>query len=117
MTSRDEAKALQAINKALFITPENTSAIIQLCKIYLSANSNAPGSGELDPDRVDLAAGMLSDLTDGDGWDVPEAWYFLAKAYKMQGRCGKERECLSTALMLSETTRVRRLSDAVGWSL
>ena len=60
---------------------------------------------------------MLSDLTNGDGWDVPEAWYFLAKAYKMQGRSEMERECLSTALKLSETTRVRQTVDAVGWCL
>lgn len=111
-------RALQALHKALFITPENASATIHLCRIYLSPKqSNAPGAGEFDPDRVDLAAGMLSDLTNGDGWDIPEAWYFLAKAYKMQGRNEKERECLSVALGLAEMTRVRQIADAVGWCL
>lgn len=71
----------------------------------------------LDPDRVELAAGLLGDLTNGDGWDVPEAWYYLAKAAKMQGRVEKERECLIYALRLAEVTRVREISDAVGWSL
>ena len=111
----DEQKALQALHKALFIAPEHVSAIIHICKIYLSPPS--PGVDELDPDRVELAAGLLSDLTNGDGWDVPEAWYYLAKAAKMQGRIEKERECLIHALRLAEVTRVREISDAVGWSL
>jgi len=111
----DEQKALQALHKALFIAPEHISAIIHICKIYLSPP--CPGVDELDPDRVELAAGLLSDLTNGDGWDVPEAWYYLAKAAKMQGRIEKERECLIYALRLSEVTRVRGISDAVGWSL
>jgi len=111
----DEQKALQALHKALFIAPEHVSAIIHICKIYLSPPS--PGVDELDPDRVELAAGLLSDLTNGDGWDVPEAWYYLAKAAKMQGRIEKERECLIYALRLAEVTRVREISDAVGLSL
>jgi tetratricopeptide (TPR) repeat protein len=119
MALNDELKALPALHQALFIAPENIPAIIHLCKIYLlpSKSNMEPGSSELDPDRVDLAAGMLRDLTQGDGWDIPEAWYFLAKAYKMQGRSDKERECLSTALVLSETTRVRQVVDAVGLCL
>ena len=111
----DEQKALQALHKALFIEPEHVSAIIHICKVYLSSSSG--GMEGLDPDRVELAAGLLNDLTNGDGWDVPEAWYYLAKAAKMQGRIEKERECLIYALRLAEATRVREISDAVGWSL
>ena len=111
----DEQKALQALHKALFIAPEHVSAIIHICKIYLSPSYT--DVDELDPDRVELAAGLLGDLTNGDGWDVPEAWYYLAKAAKMQGRIEKERECLIYALRLAEVTRVREISDAVGWSL
>ena len=66
---------------------------------------------------MELATGLLNDLTNGDGWDVPEAWYYLAKAAKMQGRIEKERECLTYALRLAEVTRVREIPDAVGWSL
>lgn len=111
----EEQKALQALHKALFIEPEHPSAIIHICKIYLSP----PGADVegLDPDRVELAAGLLSDLTDGNGWDVPEAWYYLAKAAKMQGRIERERECLIYALRLAGVTRVRETSDAVGWCL
>jgi len=111
----DKQRALQALHKALFIAPEHVSAIIHICKIYLS--SPCTDVDGLDPDRVELAAGLLSDLTNGEGWDVPEAWYYLAKAAKMQGRVEKERECLIYALRLAEVTRVREISDAVGWSL
>jgi len=64
---------------------------------------------------VDLAAGMLSYLTKGKGWNVPEAWYYLAKAYGLQGRKEKEKEILSLALELSERRGVRDIGSALGW--
>lgn len=72
-----------------------------------------------DPDRgnVDLAAGLLSHLTQGKGWDVPEAWYFLAKAYGMQGRKERETEALETALRLSEGRGVREIQSVIGWCI
>lgn len=66
---------------------------------------------------IDLATGMLSHLTKRSGWDVPEAWYFLARAYALQGRREKEREALRTALELSESRSVRYVGNALGWSL
>ena len=68
-------------------------------------------------ENVDLAAGLLEDLTHGPGWDMSEAWYFLAKAYMLQGRRDRERECLSYALSLAETRGVREVTTAVGWCL
>jgi hypothetical protein len=64
---------------------------------------------------VDLAAGMLSYLTKGKGWNVPEAWYYLAKAYGLQGRKEKEKEILILALELSERRGVRDIGSALGW--
>lgn len=71
---------------------------------------------ESDPERsnTDLAAGLLSHTTRGKGWDVPEAWYFLAKAYGMQGRKEKEVEALEVALDLAEGRGVREVGSAVG---
>jgi len=66
---------------------------------------------------VDLAAGMLEHITKGPAWDVPEAWYFLGKAYGFQGRKEKERECLSWALKLSEKRGVRDMLAALGMCL
>jgi hypothetical protein len=60
---------------------------------------------------------MLETLTRGPGWDIPEAWYLLAKAYGMQNRKPRERECLVYALGLSEVRGIRDVGGAVGWSL
>ena len=65
----------------------------------------------------DLAAGMLSHLTKRAGWDVPEAWYFLSRAYALQDRKDKEREALRTALELSEGRPVRHIGHALGLCL
>ena len=68
-------------------------------------------------DNIDLAAGLLSTLTRGAGWDVPETWYFLARARGLQGKRDRERECLSFALGLVEGRGVRDMKVAVGWCL
>ena len=112
--------AIDALQKALFISSEDVSATIHLARIYLTldnASSNGGGSSqtEVKQEDVDLAAGLLSHLTRGPAWDVPEAWYFLAKAYGFQGRKDRERECLAFALELSEHRGVREISAAIGW--
>lgn len=126
MALNQTQNAIDAFQKALFIAPDDVAASVHLCRIYLtppssSNNASAPsraqpplrprapsqfGTPRMEeeevPDSVDLAAGILSRLTQGAGWDVPEAWYFLAKAYGMQGRKKRERECLGIALGLAE---------------
>ncbi|KAJ3560060.1 hypothetical protein NP233_g11081 [Leucocoprinus birnbaumii] len=90
---------------------------------YPPPSSSAHSSTKLDiqdtTDRsnVDLAAGLLSHLTQGKGWDVPEAWYFLAKAYGVQGRKEKEVEALRLALQLTEGRGVREVGSAIGWCI
>jgi len=138
-----EHHAIDAFHKALIISPDDVSATVHLCRLYLSSaqkasagptrlaassgmsthgSDNAQGNGERVEsteagDNVDLAAGLLSPLTKGVGWDVPEAWYFLAKAYDVQGRSEQARECLAYALTLSEGRGVREIGAAVGWFL
>ena len=80
----------------------------------ITDSSNSSTSLLSDSD-VDLAAGMLSYLTKGNGWNVPEAWYYLAKAYGLQGRKEKEKEILRLALELSERRGVRDIGSALGW--
>lgn len=114
----DDYRAAEAFRKALFIRPNDVAATIYLCRMYLSPTTNSPdGQDVIDMENVDLAAGLLSDLTRGAGWDVPEAWYFLARAYKLQDRRDRERECLNFALTLSQTRGVRDPTVAVGWCL
>ena len=113
----DDYRAAEAFRKALFIHPNDVAATIYLCRIHLSAASSDSKEPGGDVENVDLAAGLLSDLTRGPAWDVPEAWYFLARAYKLQGRRDRERECLNYALTLSQTRGVRDPTVAVGWCL
>ncbi|KAF9444615.1 TPR-like protein [Macrolepiota fuliginosa MF-IS2] len=75
------------------------------------------GGDEPDRSNIDLVAGLLSHLTRGRGWDVPEAWYFLAKAYGVQGRKEKEREALKVALRMAEGRGVREVQSALGWCI
>ncbi|TCD70384.1 hypothetical protein EIP91_003737 [Steccherinum ochraceum] len=111
--------AIQAFQKALFVSPNDVSATIHLCRLYLTPHSDSSTSKDLHlhRDNIDLAVGLLSDLTKGRGWDVSEAWYFLARGYKLQGRRDRERECLGFALTLSETRGVRDIGSSVGWCL
>ena len=126
----------------MFICPDDVAATIHLSRLYLDPDLNArlhssnnqsttkPTSSETQPTTtttthssdhaltncdIDLAAGMLSYLTKGKGWDVPEAWYYLAKAYGLQGRKEKEKEFLRLALELSERRGVREIGSALGW--
>ncbi|PCH34790.1 hypothetical protein WOLCODRAFT_139578 [Wolfiporia cocos MD-104 SS10] len=120
MALNHEPRAMEAFQKALFISADDVAATIHLCRLYLSPSSSKRTDGkqsDADRDNIDLAVGLLSDLTRGRGWDVPEAWYFLAKHHGLQGRKGRERECLSFALTLSETRTLRDIGQAVGWCL
>jgi hypothetical protein len=85
--------------------------------MYLYPTIANRNGGDKDLTKVDLAVGMLSHLTRGAGWDVPEAWYFLAKGFGLQGRKDKERRCLSFALELSEHRGLREISAAIGHCL
>ena len=120
----DDHQALRCFQKALFIAPNDVSATIHLCRVYLAGaqarcgpSSARSGASAAERDDVDLAVGLLSELTRGAGWDVPEAWYFLAKVYALQGRQDRERECLGFALTLSENRPLRDPGAAVGWCL
>jgi hypothetical protein len=98
-------------------------AFVHLTQQYLKPKSTPVTVGsepeEMPPSQesVDLAAGLLTELTRGLGWDVPEAWYFLARAGKLQGKLDRERECLSFALSLVEGRCVRDIKSAIGWCL
>ena len=101
-------EALEAFQKALFISPDDVAACVHLCRIHLSTKSSAD---KVDSDKADMVAGLLGHVTRGPGWDVPEAWYYLAKAYGLQGRKDKERESPVTASAPSDRRSVRN----IGW--
>ena len=111
----EESKAIEAFQKALFISHDDVPATIHLCNLYLTSRSPHIRSDSYG--AVDIAAGMLEALTRGSGWDVAEAWYLLSKAYNMQDRKDRERECLMFALGLAEVRGVRDIGIAIGWCL
>ncbi|GJJ14235.1 hypothetical protein Clacol_008498 [Clathrus columnatus] len=137
----EQDKAIASFYKALFINPDCVAAFAFLTREYLT--TSLPSSASLSSmlveedeqtltstrfspgvpisssvrDNIDLAAGLLNKTTRGLGWDVPEVWYFLAKALGMQGKKDRERECLVYASSLMEGRGVRDTTSAIGWWL
>lgn len=95
--------AQQAFIKSILLKSNHPPAIVSLSKLYLATG------------QVELAHSLLNQLTQDDaGWDVPEAWYYLAKVCERQGGRGERvRECLVYALGLEKGRTARRLEDAV----
>ncbi|KAH7886691.1 hypothetical protein F5I97DRAFT_2017699 [Phlebopus sp. FC_14] len=113
-----DREAVEAFQKALFIAPDDVSAAVHMCRTYLTPSTSGKSSeSTIDLDKVDLSAGLLRYITSGLGWDVPEAWYYLAKAHGLQGRKDKEHEYLIKAFMLSQRRCIRSIGHAVGWCL
>ncbi|KAG8942346.1 hypothetical protein FRC04_003798 [Tulasnella sp. 424] len=111
-----DALAIESLHKALVIEQDHVAALVHLAQQYLKAPSNplSPLTMPLpSKENVDLAAGLLTGLTQGQGWDVPEAWYFLARACGLQGRKERERECLIYSLQLQESRCLRPVGVAV----
>jgi hypothetical protein len=106
----NDRRAEDTLQKALILSPDYVPALVHLTRLQL-ARADGPSAD------VDLAAGMLERVTRGAGWDVPEVWHLLAKAYGLQGRAPRERECLLYALELAEGRSVREIGAAVGWVL
>lgn len=116
------AAAINSFHKALVIEPDYIPAIVHLAQQYVNpaigqTSTIAHEEVESRHGGVDLAAGMLSSFTKGVGWDIPEAWYLLAKAVSLQGRKERERECLIYALGLVEGKPIRDIRTALGYAL
>ncbi|CAD6888638.1 unnamed protein product [Tilletia controversa] len=60
-----------------------------------------------------LAEGLLTSVTATNGWDVPEAWLFLAQVAQRTDRTPRAREYLQYALGLEDTKPVRPLEAAL----
>jgi tetratricopeptide (TPR) repeat protein len=121
----DSSRAISAFHKALVINPDYIPAVVHLAQQYLNPSivqpiAVIPVAREREDwckGAIDLAAGMLSSFTKGPGWDIPEAWYLLAKAVSLQGRKERERECLTYALGLVEGKPIRDVGVALGYTL
>ncbi|KAG9082786.1 hypothetical protein FRC06_004860, partial [Ceratobasidium sp. 370] len=98
-------RAVEALHKALAIEPEHVPAIVCLAQIFLNQNANTNtdlSGGGASAEGIDMAVGMLNQVTQGAGWDSAEAWYLLGRACGLQGRRERQRACLAHALRLEE---------------
>jgi predicted Zn-dependent protease len=94
--------SLETLAKAHALDPDSPQAVIRLAETYIQSK------------EFDMAHGLLNSFTQGKGWDVPEAWYFLAKACEGQrGRHGRVQECLLYALQLEKGKACRPLRGTV----
>jgi predicted Zn-dependent protease len=101
-TMGDQASAIETLAKALVLEPESAQAVVRLAESYIASQ------------QFDMAHGLLNAFTQGQGWDVAEAWYFLAKACEGQGgRHARVRECLLYALQLEKGRTCRPLPGVI----
>ncbi|BEI84707.1 hypothetical protein CcaverHIS002_0501080 [Cutaneotrichosporon cavernicola] len=97
--------AQAAFTKSLLLRPDYPPGAVGVARLHVEAGA------------VDLAHSLLSQLVQDRGWDVPEAWFALAKVCERQDRHARARECLLYALQLECTRTCRALPDALPrWS-
>lgn len=102
-TTTAESEAHAAFTKALVLHPLSIPATVHLARLEL-----------LTPRSLALAHGLLNGLTQGVGWDCPEAWFFLARTCERQGgREARVRECLLFAKKLEEGRCIRPVGEAL----
>ncbi|KAJ9108884.1 hypothetical protein QFC21_000205 [Naganishia friedmannii] len=101
-TMGDLPLSLETLTKAHALDPDSPQAVVRLAETYIQSK------------EFDMAHGLLNSFTQGKGWDVPEAWYFLAKACEGQrGRHARVRECLLYALELEKGKACRPLKGTI----
>ncbi|CAG8783024.1 13070_t:CDS:2, partial [Acaulospora morrowiae] len=87
--------AITSFHKALAIDDQHVPTLVHLARTYLET------------DNLEMAEGLLEEVTKGIGWDCAEAWLLLGKIYKDTNRAKRSKECLWYALSLEETNPVR----------
>ncbi|CAO3662969.1 unnamed protein product [Rhizopus stolonifer] len=88
---RERRRAMDAFKMALTLDPEHVATSISIASIYL------------DTGKVELAEFLLEKVTEGLGWNHPEAWYLLSRVYMKQESLMDAKNCVMYALKLSET--------------
>ncbi|KAK4569963.1 hypothetical protein LTR86_002933 [Recurvomyces mirabilis] len=81
-----------------------------------SSSKRDPSPAELNRLAArDRAYMLLSSLTKlGTGWDLPEAWLVLARAYELSGQLGKAKEALWWVVELEEGRGIRGFEGVLG---
>lgn len=102
----DDVKAIKEMNqvssdsfeKALILDPEHVpSQVSKAIRLY-------------EANQVELADGLLEQITRGLGWDSAEAWYQHAKLKANEGSLDRAKTCFLFALELNDTEPIRNLN-------
>ncbi len=97
----DRTTALESFAKALVLRPEYSPAVVSLAIVYFKLG------------QIDMAHGLLNGMTQANGWDVPEAFLWLAKVCEKQDRPARAQELLRFALTLERTRTCRPIETVV----
>jgi hypothetical protein len=149
LATGNQELALGAIGKALSYSQDHVPSVVHLARYFLTFPASTPAppqSAPSDPNQPnprnkgppapvlrvqpEYAESLLTLLTQTNGWDVPEAWFLLARAYELSSATGSDaaaqnastasreagkglsrldmaRRCLLYALELEETKTIR----------
>ncbi|CAB4390189.1 unnamed protein product [Rhizophagus irregularis] len=89
------ADAITSFHKALSIDNNHTYSLVHLSRVYMKM------------DDLEMAEGLLDNVTKSNGWSCAEAWFYLGKIYQATNRVKRTKDCLWYALELEETNPVR----------
>ncbi|KAG9298511.1 hypothetical protein G9A89_016508 [Geosiphon pyriformis] len=87
--------AITSFHKALSLDTLHVPSLVHLGRTYLIMG------------EIELGKGVLESITKGNGWDCPEAWFYLGKACEATNRIQQTKDCFWHALALEETKPVR----------
>ncbi|KAF9395445.1 hypothetical protein BGX21_009892 [Mortierella sp. AD011] len=97
----DHETASISYSKALALAPYHVACLTRVGRSYLEAGS------------VDMAENALENTTKSQGWNSPEAWFYLGKVFETSERLSRAKECFWYALDLEQSRPVREFTEAL----
>ncbi|KAF3107475.1 hypothetical protein TWF102_000389 [Orbilia oligospora] len=103
LSQNQSSDAQKHFETALAYSPDHALGIVGLSRVLLLDEKNSTAR--------DRASGLLQTLTKlGNGWDMSEAWFELAREYEMSGGIEKAKDIYWWVVKLEDTRGVR------GWA-
>ncbi|CAJ0644372.1 10956_t:CDS:10 [Entrophospora sp. SA101] len=88
-------EAISAFHKAMALDLNHVLSLVYLARTYIETKN------------IEIAEGILDDITKGIGWDCAEAWLYLGQIYKATNRIKRTKDCLWYTLDLEESQPIR----------
>ncbi|KAI8081235.1 hypothetical protein BDF21DRAFT_452085 [Thamnidium elegans] len=95
LVQKQYKKAIIAFEKGLVTKPNDVE-----CRVWLAKT-------HLDLGDVEIAEGILENVTQENGWDNSLAWFYLGEIYRMTDRTERTKNCFFYALELESTTPIQ----------